>query len=177
MDIKLVIVGGGGVGKSAMTIQFVQNQFVEEYDPTIEDMYRKQVLVDGTCHLVEILDTAGQEEYKSMRDGYMLSGEGFVLVYSITSKNSFEELPELVEHILRVKDKDSGSVPMVIAGNKCDIDMFREVSRFQGEELAKANHTGFFETSAKVNVNVVETFHECVRRIQAPKMKREHDKE
>ena len=66
----------GGVGKSALTIQLIQNHFVDEYDPTIEDSYRKQVVIDGETCLLDILDTAGQEEYSAMRDQYMRTGEG-----------------------------------------------------------------------------------------------------
>jgi len=76
-EMKLAVVGGGGVGKSALTVQFIQNVFLEEYDPTIEDSYRKHAKVeDKTCFL-EILDTAGQEEYKALRDQYMTSASGF----------------------------------------------------------------------------------------------------
>ena len=64
---KLVVVGAGGVGKSALTIQLIQNQFMEEYDPTIEDSYRKQVVVDKAACYLDILDTAGQEEYSAMK--------------------------------------------------------------------------------------------------------------
>ena len=67
-EYKLVIVGGGGVGKSALTIQLIQNHFIDEYDPTIEDSYRKQVTIDDETCLLDILDTAGQEEYSAMRD-------------------------------------------------------------------------------------------------------------
>ena len=67
-EYKLVVVGGGGVGKSALTIQLIQNHFVDEYDPTIEDSYRKQVTIDEEVCLLDILDTAGQEEYSAMRD-------------------------------------------------------------------------------------------------------------
>lgn len=67
-EFRFVICGSGGVGKSACTIQYIQNFFVTDYDPTIEDSYRKQVSVDGTTCLVDILDTAGQEEYSVMRD-------------------------------------------------------------------------------------------------------------
>ena len=67
-EYKLVVVGGGGVGKSALTIQLIQNHFVDEYDPTIEDSYRKQVTIDEETCLLDILDTAGQEEYSAMRD-------------------------------------------------------------------------------------------------------------
>ncbi|CAH8519635.1 unnamed protein product [Schistosoma mattheei] len=63
-EYKLVVVGAGGVGKSALTIQLIQNHFVEEYDPTIEDSYRKQMVIDGEICLLDILDTAGQEEYR-----------------------------------------------------------------------------------------------------------------
>src|SRR5438128_9220601 len=90
-EYKLVIVGGGGVGKSALTIQLIQNHFIDEYDPTIEDSYRKQVTIDDNTSLLDILDTAGQEEYSAMRDQYMRTGEGFLLVYAITSRASFEE--------------------------------------------------------------------------------------
>lgn len=62
-ELKLVVVGGGGVGKSALTIQFSQNHFVDEYDPTIEDSYRKQCMIDNEMVLLDVLDTAGQEEY------------------------------------------------------------------------------------------------------------------
>ena len=72
-EYKLVIVGGGGVGKSALTIQLIQNHFIDEYDPTIEDSYRKQVTIDEETCLLDILDTAGQEEYSAMRDQVKLS--------------------------------------------------------------------------------------------------------
>lgn len=63
-EYKLVVVGGGGVGKSALTIQFIQSHFVDEYDPTIEDSYRKQCTIDDETAMLDVLDTAGQEEYR-----------------------------------------------------------------------------------------------------------------
>lgn len=125
-EYKLVVVGGGGVGKSALTIQFVQSHFVDEYDPTIEDSYRKQCVIDEEVALLDVLDTAGQEEYSAMREQYMRSGEGFLLVYSITSRNSFEEIATFYQQILRVKDKDY--FPVVIVANKSDLDAERQVS-------------------------------------------------
>lgn len=118
-EYKLVVVGAGGVGKSALTIQLIQNHFVDEYDPTIEDSYRKQVVVDGETCLLDILDTAGQEEYSAMRDQYMRTGEGFLLVYAINSAKSFEDIGTYREQIKRVKDAEE--VPMVLVGNKCDL--------------------------------------------------------
>ncbi|CAF4364122.1 unnamed protein product [Rotaria sp. Silwood2] len=130
-EYKLVVVGAGGVGKSALTIQLIQNQyvyfsinvikkkelfilfdsFIDEYDPTIEDSYRKQAVVDGETCLLDILDTAGQEEYSAMRDQYMRGGEGFLCVFAVNSAKSFEEIKQYREQIKRVKDADD--IPMV----------------------------------------------------------------
>ncbi|KAJ4463171.1 putative Transketolase 1 [Paratrimastix pyriformis] len=137
-------------------------------DPTIEDSYRKQTSVDNqTCYL-DILDTAGQEEYSAMRDQYMRSGEGFLLVYAVDSRNSFDEISNFREHILRVKDAEH--VPMVLCGNKCDIDKHsRVVSTQEGTELARTWDVPFMETSAKMRVNVDEAFHELVRQVRKVK--------
>jgi len=91
-EYKLVVVGGGGVGKSCLTIQLIQSHFVDEYDPTIEDSYRKQCVIDEEVALLDVLDTAGQEEYSAMREQYMRTGEGFLLVYSITSRQALRRL-------------------------------------------------------------------------------------
>jgi GTPase KRas protein len=111
-EYKLVIVGGGGVGKSALTIQLIQGHFVDEYDPTIEDSYRKQVNIDNETCLLDILDTAGQEEYSAMRDSYMRTGQGFILTFSITSRQSFNEATVFRDQIHRVKDADHVPIGM-----------------------------------------------------------------
>jgi small GTP-binding protein len=149
----LVVVGGGGVGKSCLTIQLIQSHFVDEYDPTIEgewplkkwsewsggsgwhsaDSYRKQCVIDDEVALLDVLDTAGQEEYSAMREQYMRTGEGFLLVYSITDRQSFEEIMTFQQQILRVKDKDY--FPMIVVGNKCDLDGERQVST-QGASMS-----------------------------------------
>jgi GTPase KRas len=165
MEYKLVVVGGGGVGKSALTIQFIQNHFIDEYDPTIEDSYRKQVTIDTdpTC-LLDILDTAGQEEYSAMRDQYMRTGQGFLCVYSVTSRQSFDEITTFREQILRVKDVDK--VPIVLCGNKCDLETDRQITCLEGAELSKSFGCPFMETSARTRVNVEECFFELVREIR-----------
>jgi small GTP-binding protein len=77
--------------------------------------------------LLDVLDTAGQEEYSAMREQYMRTGEGFLLVYSITSRQSYEEILVFQQQILRVKDKDY--FPIIVVGNKCDLEGERQVSR------------------------------------------------
>merc|ERR1711879_47001 len=155
-EYKLVVVGGGGVGKSALTIQLINHHFMDEYDPTIEDSYRKQVEIDQETCLLDILDTAGQEEFSAMRDQYMRTGQGFLCVYSITSRSSFEEISSFREQILRVKEEDN--VPMVLVGNKCDLEDSRVV--------AKSFGCKFLESSAKSRINVEESFFELVREIR-----------
>ncbi|CCH43867.1 Ras-related protein [Wickerhamomyces ciferrii] len=163
-EYKLVVVGGGGVGKSALTIQFIQSHFVDEYDPTIEDSYRKQVAIDNEVALLDILDTAGQEEYSAMREQYMRTGEGFLLVYSVTERESYNELLTFFQQILRVKDSED--VPVLLVGNKSDLTEERSVSFEEGEKLAKQFNCKFLETSAKQGINVDNAFFDLVRRIR-----------
>ncbi|KAG5921720.1 hypothetical protein E4U13_002552 [Claviceps humidiphila] len=163
-EYKLVVVGGGGVGKSCLTIQLIQSHFVDEYDPTIEDSYRKQCVIDEEVALLDVLDTAGQEEYSAMREQYMRTGEGFLLVYSISSRQSFDEITTFQQQILRVKDRDY--FPMVVVGNKCDLESEREVSRQEGEALARSFNCRFIETSAKSRINVDKAFYDIVREIR-----------
>jgi len=163
-EYKLVVVGGGGVGKSALTIQFIQSHFVDEYDPTIEDSYRKQCVIDDEVALLDVLDTAGQEEYSAMREQYMRTGEGFLLVYSITSRNSFEEISQFHQQILRVKDRDY--FPVIVVANKADLEFERQVNSGEGLELAKHFGCQFVETSAKARINVDEAFYQLVREIR-----------
>jgi GTPase KRas protein len=163
-EYKLVVVGGGGVGKSCLTIQLIQSHFVDEYDPTIEDSYRKQCVIDDEVALLDVLDTAGQEEYSAMREQYMRTGEGFLLVYSITDRQSFEEIMTFQQQILRVKDKDY--FPMIVVGNKCDLDGERQVSTQEGQNLARQFGCKFIETSAKSRINVDNAFYDIVREIR-----------
>lgn len=156
----MVVLGDGGVGKTALTSQFIHNVFVQEYDPTIEDSYRKQVSVDGESIVLDILDTAGPEEFSALRDQYIRDGQGFIIVYSITSRTSFEQATIYRDQVLRVKDQDSE--PMILIGNKSDLEEKREVTVTEGRELAKKFGCPFLETSAKTRINVDECFLGCV---------------
>lgn len=162
---KLVVLGEGGVGKSAITIQFTSSVFAADYDPTIEDAYRIDAEVDGEVVGLDILDTAGQEVFSAVRDRYMRDGEGFILVYSLTERATFAPISKISEQIKRVKDTDQ-HVPIVLVGNKSDMADKREVSNGEGELLARQLKCPFFETSAKMRVNIDECFHEVVREIK-----------
>ncbi|KAI9434188.1 P-loop containing nucleoside triphosphate hydrolase protein [Lactarius indigo] len=167
-EYRLVVIGSGGVGKSALTIQFMHNHFVDEYDPTIEDSYRKQCVIDGEDALVDILDTAGQEEFRHVEvivefakrpcladvlnffspltpvpflilpflgttapceSNTCVAGRAFswCTEYSITDCDSFDSISAYHQQILRVKDTES--VPIVLVGNKCDLEDERRVDK------------------------------------------------
>merc|ERR1711990_951650 len=109
-EYKIVVVGAGGVGKSGLTLQFCACKCPKRYDPTIEDSYRKSTDVDNRACTLDILDTAGQEEYASLRAEYMAEGKGFVLVYSITAEDTFAEMDTFKTQIVENKGK-SEKVP------------------------------------------------------------------
>jgi len=165
-EYKIVVLGGGGVGKSALTIRLVTNNFLEEYDPTIEDSYRKSVVIDEKACLLDILDTAGQEEFSSMQDQWMREGQAFLVVYSITSRTTFDEAIIMREKILRCKEEEEP--PIVLVGNKCDLEDQRQVQTNEGADLAKewGENSSFFETSAKEKINHEECFYAAVRLVR-----------
>lgn len=177
---RLVVLGDGGVGKTALTIQLCLQHFVETYDPTIEDSYRKQVVIDGSACMLEVLDTAGQEEYTALRDQWIRDGEGFVLVYSISSRSSFTRIKRFHHQIQRVKEScqssppygggspiaaavPASSVPIMLVGNKSDRVTEREVSTQEGHALARELGCEFVEASAKNCINVEKAFYDVVR--------------
>ncbi|ELP92325.1 hypothetical protein EIN_122460 [Entamoeba invadens IP1] len=166
--IRIVILGGGAVGKSAITVQLVSGHFVQIYDPTIEDSYRTSISVDGEMVSLDLLDTAGQDEYSALRDQYMRSGDGYVIVYSITSTTSFLEANSFREQLFRVLDKDfSEHIPIALCGNKCDLESERQVFTDDAKKVADEWKILFYETSAKNKTNITETFQGLVRDIRA----------
>ena len=168
---KLVILGAGGVGKSAITAQFINKVFIDKYDPTIEDSYRKHHEVDGTPVLLEILDTAGTEQFTAMRNLYLKNSEAFIIVFSLTSMSSFLEINDLRDQVYRVKD--STDCPIILIGNKSDLVEDREVPDEEVQATIKNWKSPYFEVSAKTNTNVVESFECTVRQL----FKKSHDSE
>jgi len=170
-EFKIVVVGAGGVGKSGLTLQFCAGKCPKRYDPTIEDSYRKTTEIDGKPCTLDILDTAGQEEYAMLRGEYMTEGKGFVLVYSITNADSFAEMQSFKDQI-QANKKAGEAVPIALVGNKVDLEDQRAVSTAQGEDLLRKwksenseniSNFMFMETSAMTNFNVSELFKGLVR--------------
>eukprot|EP00948_MAST-09A_sp_MAST-9A-sp1_P001557 g1557.t1 len=174
---KITILGTGGVGKSTLIIRLVNGTFYDEYDPTIEDSYSKRFRIDGKLALLDILDTAGQEEYGSMQDQWMREGKGFLLLYDTTQESSFHEVARFKDKLCREKDQELEDIPIVLVGTKSDLKDAREVSFESGMALAKSWNKPFFETSAKDDVcawsaqesdvgTVEKVFFECVREMR-----------
>lgn len=153
---KIAVMGYRSVGKSSLTIQFVQNQFVDSYDPTIENTFQKSVKIRGQEYKLELIDTAGQDEYSLVSQSYAMNIDGYVLVYSVTSKRSFEIVQTIYQKLLDMTGKES--VPLTLVGNKTDLHMEREVQFEDGKRAADAWKAAFLETSAKENQKVQEIF-------------------
>merc|ERR1712243_10520 len=165
---KVIMVGSGGVGKSALTLQFMYDEFVEDYEPTKADSYRKKVVLDGEEVQIDILDTAGQEDYAAIRDNYFRSGEGFLCVFSITEEDSFQATQEFREQILRVKS--DSNIPFILVGNKADLSGSRQVQLATANSKATEWQVPYVETSAKTRENVDKVFYDLMREIRSRKV-------
>ena len=153
------------IGKSAITVRLIAGTFLAIYDPTIEESYKSSMQIGDNVVAFEILDTAGQEDYSAMRENYIRDGDGFVLVYSIISQQSFQEVVQIRDLIYRVLDKDPNNdhIPIVIAGNKCDLKLERKVMTGDVQAKADAWKIKFFETSAKEGINIKELYETVIK--------------
>ena len=161
IPLKIAVLGQTLVGKSALTFRFINDKFPNEHDTTIEDSYSFTAKIDGINCQLEILDTAGQDDYQTMLDTWINSSDGFVLVYSIDNKESFESTKKRYERILKLKGDQK--VAIVVAGNKCDLEESRKVSKEEAEDFCLSNKITFLETSALKVINVKEAFLSCAK--------------
>ncbi|KAG6861246.1 hypothetical protein C0995_002368 [Termitomyces sp. Mi166 len=181
-QFNIVVLGAGGVGKDV---------FVENYDPTIEEEYRRTITVDGQLSAgptfdtfnrqLEVLDTAGAEQFTSLNEVYIKAGRGFVLVFrlvhllmpyihiscsfSLTNEASLREVENLRKQIYRIKGEDR-DVPIVVVGTKLDLAGEREVQRTTISTLANRWALPFYETSAKKNWHIAEVFEDLVKQMR-----------
>lgn len=156
LELKIAVLGKSLVGKSALTYRFISDKFPTEHDTTIEDQYKINSTIDDHNCRLEILDTAGQDDYQSMLDTWIGFAEGFVLVYSIDDRESFESLKSKYDRIVKNKGDDIYSI--IIVGNKCDLTDKRKVTLEEGQVYANSKGVDFLEASALKTINVKETF-------------------
>jgi len=165
-EFKLVVgsIFDSSAGRSALVLQFFYHRFLKDYDPTIEDTYMKEFTVDGEPVVLNILDTAGDEEYSALRDQYARVCDGFLVVYDVTRRSTFDKLDELLTGYSSAKQMKKNELPVVICGNKCDCsDDERQVQKSEGQAFADSYGFPFIETSAKEGINVEEAFSLVVR--------------
>lgn len=161
---QIAIMGFRSVGKSSLSIQFVDGQFVDSYDPTIENTFSKTTKVRGQEYDLKLVDTAGQDEYSIFPAHYTMDIHGYVLVYSITSSKSFEVVQVIYDKLLDMTGKVH--VPIVLVGNKKDLHMERMISVEEGKRLADSWKVAFLEASAKQNEAVRDIFHTALLEIE-----------
>jgi len=158
----IAILGAAAVGKSAITQRYVRGIFIRDYDPTIDDTFKVVSVVDGENAELDILDTAGLEDFKSLRSSWMVQREAFVLVYSVQDPESFKELETFYNQLKYIhQDK---KIPIVLVGNKIDLG-FEVASDFVERETREWD-VHFIEASAKEDTRISEIFETLVRELR-----------
>ncbi|XP_064847908.1 GTP-binding protein Rheb-like [Oncorhynchus masou masou] len=183
---KIAILGYRSVGKSSLTIQFVEGQFVDSYDPTIENTFTKMITINGQEYHLQLVDTAGQDEYSIFPQTYSIDINGYILVYSVTSNKRIlleadsakqgldEQLNQFMSVVQVIHEKlldmvGKAQVPIILVGNKNDLHMERVISCEEGKALADSWNAAFMESSAKENQTAVEVFKTMI--LEAEKLK------
>ncbi|GFY75119.1 GTP-binding protein Rheb [Trichonephila inaurata madagascariensis] len=180
---KIAVMGYRSVGKSSLTIQYVEARFVDSYEPTIENTFTKTTKVNGQEYFIKLVDTAGQrknfwlpggrrtvseygpeDEFSIFPQSYSMDIHGYVLVYSITSERSFEIVKSIHHRLLDMTGKVQ--VPIVLVGNKVDLHMERTVSYEDGKRAAASMNAEFLEASAKHNESVTDIFKRIILEIE-----------
>ena len=163
--LKYIIIGDSAVGKSNLLLRFAQNDFKSEYQLTIGvEFGAKNIDINNKKYRLQIWDTAGQENYRSITRAYYKNSVCAILVYDITNRDSFEHISNWIEDCLSQSPK---TVFMVLVGNKSDLNEQRKVSLEEGQQMAKNNNMMFFETSAKSGANVDKIFEQSAKEIDS----------
>ncbi|KIY44970.1 hypothetical protein FISHEDRAFT_50189 [Fistulina hepatica ATCC 64428] len=163
---KIAVLGARSVGKSSLIVQYIENQFDELYYPTIERAFVKAMKYRGKEYDLEILDTAGQDEYSIFNAKHAIGAgiHGYVLVYSVASKKSFDMIQTVYDKIIDFCGVTD--VPCVIVGSKSDLRQSRQLQPDEGQQLARSNNAAWIETSAKEDRNVGVVFELCLAEIE-----------
>ncbi|KAJ4836685.1 Ras- protein rhn1 [Turnera subulata] len=163
IQAKLVLLGDMGTGKTSLVLRFVKGQFFDHQEPTIGAAFFTQILslTEATVKF-DIWDTAGQERYHSLAPMYYRGAAAAVVVYDISSMDTFSRAKKWVEELQRLGNPN---LVMALVANKSDLDSRREVKNEEGEQFAQDNAMFFTETSAKNANNINELFYEIAKRL------------
>ena len=156
---RVIFLGESGVGKTALLKRCIGQEFPHSYIQTIEETYSTNVQYDHDSVKLNIIDTDGQGEESTTRSMYYKHGEGFIMVYDITNKDSFLSVKKTYQSIRQARLMADGMpLPVVVVANKSDLSKSRAVQMGEGEMLASALKGVYIETSAKYGTNVEEVF-------------------
>ena len=154
--IRIMLLGDSNVGKTSILKRYCKNQFSESYISSVGiDFETKYIKVDEKTINLQIWDTAGQERYKVISKNYYNKSDGFIIVYDITNKSSFDSIVNWVEDIKELASNDNKNI---ILGNKCDLESERKINKEEGDNLAKKYNCQFFEVSAQNGKNIDKSF-------------------
>ena len=157
-----MLLGESQIGKTSLIQRYVKNNFNLSYITTVGiDFQLKQIKMNNKSIKLQIWDTAGQERFKNITKSYFHSSDGFIVGYDITSRLSFTNVSTWLKEI---NDNAPEEIQKILIGNKCDLNE-REVTTEEGQKLAEENGMKFFETSAKHDINVKETFESITKDI------------
>lgn len=165
--------GYRSVGKSCLTIQYVDKLFVDSYDPSIENIFTKRAKIKGQDYLLKLVDTAGQDEYSIFPSLYAIDIHGYCLVYSIDSQKSFDVVKIIYEKLSELTSKLY--IPIVLVGNKMDLSKERVVPYEEGKKLAGYMKAAFMEVSAKNHSLVDEMFRNLIAQVEQVENDLNHD--
>ena len=154
--LKYIIIGDAAVGKSNLLLRYVHGQFKPEYQLTIGvEFGAKNIEIDSKMFRIQIWDTAGQENFRSITRAYYKNSVCALVVYDISSRDSFNNVMTWIEDC---RNQSPKTIFIVLVGNKCDLEDKRQVTYEEGKELADKNELLFFESSAKDGINVDDIF-------------------
>ncbi|XP_027727024.1 ras-related protein Rab-7b isoform X1 [Vombatus ursinus] len=158
VDLKLIIIGALGVGKTSLLNQYVHKTFYEDYQTTLgASILSKVIMVDNTTLKLQIWDTGGQERFRSMVSTFYKGSDGCILAFDVTDRDSFHALDTWRGDILQKTVPTEQVFSMVVLGNKIDLDD-REVSQEKALDWCKEKDIPYFEVSAKNDINVEQAF-------------------
>ena len=160
-DLQITILGKGVVGKSSLTYRFMNSDIPNAHDPTIEDRFKTTLSINGQEITIDILDTAGEEDYQNMFDNYLKNVDGVLLVYDITNYDTFKKIDYWNNQI---KNYNKNKYSIVLIGNKIDLNNERTIQFKDAKNLAKKWGVDYIETSAKNNYNCKEALELIVKK-------------
>ena len=163
MPIKIMVLGNTAVGKTSFILKYTENTYQEVHLSTVGvDSKEKHITLDGKKYRLSIFDTTGQERYKSLAFSLIKNTDGIILIYDVTNESSFKAVPDWIQS---AREKKGENYPMIILGNKIDLEDERKVKTEDGEELAQKYGLDFYEISNKENVNIENAILTLVKKI------------